>query len=130
MLLLLHCSVVMFLSDMAGKSPLYKKYVNDLFSILLLHVISFIEALIQFLEVIMPFLFSFAFRAFVFFSSPIPRDLVNYIKRDTSVLSRIGALREVMVFLISNSFFLFNCLVISSWSRLYKISDLGWETCR
>lgn len=51
-------NVVMFLSDMAGKSPLYKK-------------------------------------AFVFFSSPIPRELVNYIKRDTSVLSRIGALREM-----------------------------------
>lgn len=48
----------MFLSDMAGKLPLYKK-------------------------------------AFVFSSSPIPRELVNYIKRDTSVLSRIGALREM-----------------------------------
>nr|GMD75007.1 transport Sec1a [Ipomoea batatas] len=48
----------MFLSDMAGKSPLYKK-------------------------------------AFVFFSSPISKELVNHIKRDTSVLSRIGALREM-----------------------------------
>ncbi|XP_019172626.1 PREDICTED: SNARE-interacting protein KEULE-like, partial [Ipomoea nil] len=51
-------NVVMFLSDMAGKSPLYKK-------------------------------------AFVFFSSPITKELVNHIKRDTSVLSRIGALREM-----------------------------------
>nr|GMD34649.1 SNARE-interacting protein KEULE-like [Ipomoea batatas]GMD78581.1 SNARE-interacting protein KEULE-like [Ipomoea batatas] len=51
-------NVVMFLSDMAGKSPLYKK-------------------------------------AFVFFSSPISKELVNHIKRDTSVLSRIGALREM-----------------------------------
>nr|GMD75005.1 SNARE-interacting protein KEULE-like [Ipomoea batatas] len=51
-------NVVMFLSDMAGKSPLYKK-------------------------------------AFVFFSSPISKELVNHVKRDTSVLSRIGALREM-----------------------------------
>ncbi|KAJ8555659.1 hypothetical protein K7X08_013155 [Anisodus acutangulus] len=51
-------NVVMFLSDMAGKSPLYRK-------------------------------------AFIFFSSPIAKELVNYIKRDSSVLSRIGALREM-----------------------------------
>ncbi|KAJ9147784.1 hypothetical protein P3X46_029905 [Hevea brasiliensis] len=51
-------NVVMFLSDMSGKSPLYKK-------------------------------------AFVFFSSPISRELVAYIKKDTVVLSRIGALREM-----------------------------------
>lgn len=51
-------NVVMFLSDMAGKSPLYRK-------------------------------------AFVFFSSPIAKELVNHIKRDSSVLSRIGALREM-----------------------------------
>ncbi|KAL3498713.1 hypothetical protein ACH5RR_041445 [Cinchona calisaya] len=51
-------NVVIFLSDMSGKSHLYKK-------------------------------------AFVFFSSPVPRDLVNQIKRDSSVLSRIGALREM-----------------------------------
>ncbi|XP_057462810.1 SNARE-interacting protein KEULE-like isoform X2 [Actinidia eriantha] len=51
-------NVIMFLSDMAGQAPLYKK-------------------------------------AFVFFSSPVPRELVNQIKRDGSVLSRIGALREM-----------------------------------
>ncbi|XP_057462809.1 SNARE-interacting protein KEULE-like isoform X1 [Actinidia eriantha] len=51
-------NVIMFLSDMAGQAPLYKK-------------------------------------AFVFFSSPVPRELVNQIKRDGSVLSRIGALREI-----------------------------------
>lgn len=51
-------NVGMFLSDMAGKSPLYKK-------------------------------------AFVFFSSPIPQELVSYIRRDTSVVSRIGALSEM-----------------------------------
>ncbi|XP_077245139.1 SNARE-interacting protein KEULE-like isoform X1 [Tasmannia lanceolata] len=51
-------NVVMFLSDMSGRSPLYKK-------------------------------------AYVFFSSPIPKDLVSYIKSDTSVLPRIGALREM-----------------------------------
>ncbi|KAF8413042.1 hypothetical protein HHK36_001016 [Tetracentron sinense] len=34
-------------------------------------------------------------KAFVFFSSPIPKELVNQIKNDTSVLPRIGALREM-----------------------------------
>ncbi|RXH93520.1 hypothetical protein DVH24_014096 [Malus domestica] len=51
-------SIVMFLSDMSGREPLYRK-------------------------------------AFVFFSSPIPKELVNHIKSDTSVLPRIGALREM-----------------------------------
>ncbi|XP_047341650.1 SNARE-interacting protein KEULE-like [Impatiens glandulifera] len=51
-------NVVMFLSDMAGRSPLYKK-------------------------------------AFVFFSTPVPRELVNQIKNDGSVLRRIGSLVEM-----------------------------------
>ncbi|KAF3440248.1 hypothetical protein FNV43_RR18531 [Rhamnella rubrinervis] len=51
-------NIVMFLSDMSGREPLYKK-------------------------------------AYVFFSSPIPKELVNHIKSDTSVLPRIGALREM-----------------------------------
>ncbi|XP_024019042.1 protein transport Sec1a isoform X1 [Morus notabilis] len=51
-------NVVMFLSDMSGREPLYRK-------------------------------------AFVFFSSPVPKELVNHIKCDTSVLPRIGALREM-----------------------------------
>ncbi|KAF5732954.1 protein transport Sec1a [Tripterygium wilfordii] len=51
-------NVVMFLSDMSGREPLYKK-------------------------------------AFVFFSSSVPKELVNHIKCDTSVLPRIGALREM-----------------------------------
>ncbi|XP_039128794.1 SNARE-interacting protein KEULE-like isoform X1 [Dioscorea cayenensis subsp. rotundata] len=51
-------NVVMFLSDMSGRSPLYRK-------------------------------------AFVFFSSPMPKELVAYIKKDTSVLPRIGALSEM-----------------------------------
>ncbi|CAL5211061.1 unnamed protein product [Lathyrus oleraceus] len=51
-------NVVMFLSDMSGREPLYKK-------------------------------------AYIFFSSPIPKELVNHIKCDTSVLPRIGALREM-----------------------------------
>jgi len=51
-------NVITFMSDMAGKSPLYKK-------------------------------------AYVFFSSPISKDLVSHIKRDTSILSRIGSLREM-----------------------------------
>ncbi|XP_020549870.1 SNARE-interacting protein KEULE isoform X1 [Sesamum indicum] len=51
-------NIVIFLSDMSGRSPLYRK-------------------------------------AFVFFSSPVARELVSHIKRDGSVLSRIGALREM-----------------------------------
>ncbi|KAG5228473.1 SNARE-interacting protein [Salix suchowensis] len=51
-------NVIMFLSDMSGKSPLYRK-------------------------------------AFVFFSSPISRELVSHIKKDSSVLTRIGALSEM-----------------------------------
>ncbi|CAI8587836.1 unnamed protein product [Vicia faba] len=48
----------MFLSDMSGRKPVYRK-------------------------------------AFVFFSSPIARELVLEIKKDTLVLPRIGALREM-----------------------------------
>ncbi|CAL9089776.1 unnamed protein product [Musa acuminata var. zebrina] len=51
-------NVIMFLSDMSGRCPLYKK-------------------------------------AYVFFSSPIPKELIAYVKNDTSVLPRIGALREM-----------------------------------
>ncbi|PKA56531.1 SNARE-interacting protein KEULE [Apostasia shenzhenica] len=51
-------NVVMFLSDMSGRSPLYK-------------------------------------RAFVFFSSPISRELVNQIKNAGTVFPRIGALVEM-----------------------------------
>ncbi|KAK3021183.1 hypothetical protein RJ639_045561 [Escallonia herrerae] len=43
-------------------------------------------------------------RAYVFFSSPIPKELVNRIKNDTSVLPRIGALREVKKFTFSRYF--------------------------
>ncbi|KAL4602594.1 hypothetical protein ACB092_10G064100 [Castanea dentata] len=51
-------NVIMLLSDMAGKAPLYRK-------------------------------------AFVFFSSPISRELVNHIKKDTTILPRIVALKEM-----------------------------------
>ncbi|XP_019709523.1 SNARE-interacting protein KEULE isoform X2 [Elaeis guineensis] len=51
-------NVVMFLSDMSGRIPLYRK-------------------------------------AYVFFSSPIPKELVSYVKNDTSVIPRIGALSEM-----------------------------------
>nr|KYP56441.1 SNARE-interacting protein KEULE [Cajanus cajan] len=52
------CFIIMFLSDMSGRKPLYRK-------------------------------------AFVFFSSPIARELVMEIKKDAQVLPRIGALREM-----------------------------------
>ncbi|XP_021314783.1 probable protein transport Sec1a isoform X2 [Sorghum bicolor] len=51
-------NIVMFLSDMSGRSPLYKK-------------------------------------AYVFFSSPVHKELVAQIKKDSSVLPRIAALSEM-----------------------------------
>nr|XP_011458791.1 PREDICTED: SNARE-interacting protein KEULE-like [Fragaria vesca subsp. vesca] len=51
-------NVNLFLSDMSGKAPLYRK-------------------------------------AFIFFSSPISKDLVGRIMEDLNVLSRISALREM-----------------------------------
>ncbi|TVU12758.1 hypothetical protein EJB05_46428 [Eragrostis curvula] len=51
-------NVIMLLSDMSGRCPLYRK-------------------------------------AYIFFSSPIPKELVTYIKNDSSVIPRIGALREM-----------------------------------
>nr|AFK39976.1 unknown [Lotus japonicus] len=51
-------NIIMFLSDMSGRKPLYRK-------------------------------------AFVFFSSPIARELVMDIKKGALVLPRIGALREM-----------------------------------
>lgn len=46
------------------------------------------------------FLFSPCCRAFIYFSSPVPKELLARIKGDTSVLPRISALREVQ-FIIS-----------------------------
>ncbi|KAL8170610.1 hypothetical protein V2J09_022414 [Rumex salicifolius] len=51
-------NIVMFMSDMSGKKPLYKK-------------------------------------AFVFFSSPVSKEFVTHIKRDGTVLPRIGGLSEI-----------------------------------
>ncbi|XP_044494083.1 protein transport Sec1a [Mangifera indica] len=51
-------NVIMLLSDMSGREPLYRK-------------------------------------AFVFFSSPLPKEFVNHIKSDSSLLPRIAALREM-----------------------------------
>ncbi|KMZ60329.1 Syntaxin binding protein 2 [Zostera marina] len=64
-------NIVMFMSDMSGRRPLYKK-------------------------------------AYVFFSSPISKELVAHIKHDTSVLPRIGALSEMNLeyFAIDNQGFI------------------------
>ncbi|KAJ4783465.1 Syntaxin-binding protein 1 [Rhynchospora pubera] len=51
-------NVLLVLSDMSGRCPLYKK-------------------------------------AFIYFSSPVPKELVTYIKNDSSVIPRIGALSEM-----------------------------------
>ena len=49
----------------------------------------------------------FCFRAFVFFSSPIHKELVAQIKKETRVLPRIGALSEVKLF----TFVKFTCIM-------------------
>nr|GMD62409.1 protein transport Sec1a-like [Ipomoea batatas] len=56
--------LIMFLSDMSGREPLYRK-------------------------------------AYVYFSTPVPKDLVARIKSDSSVIPRIGALREARFLLLS-----------------------------
>ncbi|KAL4562795.1 hypothetical protein LXL04_026826 [Taraxacum kok-saghyz] len=53
-----HDNLMLFIKDMSGSHPMYKK-------------------------------------AFVYFSSPIPKEFITELKADTSVLPRIGALREM-----------------------------------
>ncbi|KAJ0779304.1 putative sec1-like protein [Helianthus annuus] len=81
----------MLISDMSGREPLYKKYVKSccylqrfepLFIIYMVNSVCF---------------FSFCCRAFIYFSSPIPKDFVSKLKADSSVVPRIGALREAFV---------------------------------
>lgn len=52
-----------------------------------------------------PCIFSMC-RAFVFFSSPISKELVGHIKKDATVLTRIAALREVAFLFHGNFLFL------------------------
>ncbi|MFS7942579.1 putative sec1-like protein [Helianthus anomalus] len=50
-------------------------------------------------------------KAFIYFSSPIPKDFVSKLKADSSVVPRIGALREVnitVVFFLDSDIF-FSC---------------------
>lgn len=84
-------SVVMFLSDMSGRVPLYKKYVKNFY--FHLEELSIVFLLVK--QILFSTILTLDFRAYVFFSTPVSKDLVNRIKNDTSVLPRIGALREV-----------------------------------
>lgn len=54
-------------------------------------------------------------RAFVFFSSPVNKDLVALIKRDSSVLPRIGALSEVKNYYCSKFFNLLEIISFYGW---------------
>lgn len=89
---IVNCSVIMFLSDMSGRSPLYRKYVGKY----LVLVCCFYLCLSFNGSLNLSFSFHL-YRAFVFFSSPIPKELVSHIKKDGTVLTRISALREVAV---------------------------------
>ncbi|MFS7913869.1 putative sec1-like protein [Helianthus anomalus] len=72
-------NVVILLSDMAGKTPLYREYVNNQIYIF------FMLQLIIFL---------LGFRAYIFFSSTVPKELVAYIKREPTIRSRFRAMKE------------------------------------
>ena len=73
-------------------------------------------------------------RAYVFFSSPIQKDLVSQIKKDLSVLPRIGALSEVtLIFLFISVLYLSilkmkRCYVGYSLFVLLGISRWIWST--
>lgn len=69
-------------------------------------------------------------RAFVFFSSPIARELVMEIKKDAQVLPRIGALREVRFFFFGSTWNLNfppniqNFLIVILWPH-FNADELG-----
>lgn len=88
----------MFLSDMAGRTPLYKKYVKDLLRNTLHEGLNLQNSKHITASDICFLLSGMWKRAFVYFSSPISRELVAQIKKDSTVLPRIGALSEVRLF--------------------------------
>ncbi|XP_058086240.1 SNARE-interacting protein KEULE-like isoform X1 [Magnolia sinica] len=67
-------------------------------------------------------------KAYVFFSSPIPKDFVSMIKNDTSVLPRIGALREVKLISFLKVFVALNASINYYWTVDVFISSLLFET--
>lgn len=97
----------MFLNDMSGRNPLYKKYVwiniNRHLNLLLCTISILFLSLIDCWS---------CCRAYVFFSSPIQKELVTQIKKDSSVLPRIGALSEVTWIMLSSYILFQNVLNI------------------
>lgn len=74
---------------------------------------------------ILIFLISFGFpvgRAHVFFSSPISKELVAQIKKDSTVLPRIGGLREVVS--LGSKYILFLTLIIFKKTTIIFQVDL------
>ncbi|KAA3469037.1 SNARE-interacting protein KEULE [Gossypium australe] len=88
-------NVIMFLSDMAGRTPLYRKYVKDLLRNTLHEGLNLQNSKHMTASDIYFLLSGMWERAFVYFSSPISRELVAHIKKDSTVLPRIGALSEM-----------------------------------
>jgi len=92
----------MFLSDMSGREPLYRKYVkaSSMPEVYLYHVSEHLMVIMVLLALNYLLLLPSLHRAFVFFSTPVSKEMVNHIKCDVSVVPRIGALREVRGFLL------------------------------
>ncbi|MFS7913871.1 putative sec1-like protein [Helianthus anomalus] len=77
-------NVVILLSDMAGKTPLYREYVNNQIYIYIFFMLQLI-------------IFLLGFRAYIFFSSTVPKELVAYIKREPTIRSRFRAMKECFI---------------------------------
>lgn len=113
---------------MSGRSPLYKKYawINMNYHPHLLCTVAFVVNLLTHC--------CSCCRAYVFFSSPIQKDLVAQIKRDSSILPRIGALSEVtLAFSFLSILYLSivkmkKCSVGYSLFVLHVISRWIWST--
>lgn len=72
-------------------------------------------------------------RAYVFFSTPVAKELINHIKCDVSVLPRIGALREVFLifYAVISMLYLFyrysNSIIITNWSFFFSNLQMNLE---
>ncbi|KAK8584390.1 hypothetical protein V6N12_068634 [Hibiscus sabdariffa] len=88
-------NIIMFLSDMAGKTALYKKYVKGFLLSTLHECLNLLNSEYITASDIYFLLSCMWQRAFVYFSTPVSKELVAFIKKDSTVLPRIGGMSEV-----------------------------------